>query len=325
MIPQKLKAGDEIRVIAPSRSLSLISEELRDLAILRFKDLGLKVSYSKNAEEVDEFISSSIRSRVDDLHEAFLDKNVKGIFTVIGGLNVNQILKYLDYDLIASNPKIICGFSDITALSNAIYAKTGLLTYSGSHFSSLGMLKGIDYSLEYLKKCLFESGEFQIEASSEWSDDEWYIDQEKREFIENKGYLIINKGQAEGKILGGNLCTFNLLQGTEFFPDIRDAILFLEDDALSNAEIFDRDLQSLIHQPNFKDVKGIVIGRFQKESKVTDEKLIKVIKTKKELDNIPVIANADFGHTTPHFTFPIGGKGSLKADDDGVELIVKEH
>ncbi len=325
MIPQKLKAGDEIRVIAPSRSLSLISEELRDLAILRFKDLGLKVSYSKNAEEVDEFISSSIRSRVDDLHEAFLDKNVKGIFTVIGGLNVNQILKYLDYDLIASNPKIICGFSDITALSNAIYAKTGLLTYSGSHFSSLGMLKGIDYSLEYLKKCLFESGEFQIEASSEWSDDEWYIDQEKREFIENNRHLITNKGQAEGKILGGNLCTFNLLQGTEFFPDIRDAILFLEDDALSNAEIFDRDLQSLIHQPNFKDVKGIVIGRFQKESKVTDEKLIKVIKTKKELDNIPVIANADFGHTTPHFTFPIGGKGSLKADDDGVELIVKEH
>jgi muramoyltetrapeptide carboxypeptidase LdcA involved in peptidoglycan recycling len=84
--------------------------------------------------------------------------------------------------------------------------------------------------------------------------------------------------------LGGNLCTFNLLQGTEYFPALSsNTILFLEDDELSNAVEFDRDLQSLIHQPGFEMVKGLVIGRFQKASKVSDENLIKIIKTKKRI------------------------------------------
>jgi len=320
MTPQKLKAGDEVRVIAPSSSMSIISKELRAVAVKRFNELGLKVTYAKNVEESNEFGSSSIESRVDDLHEAFLDKNVKGVFAVIGGFNANQILSYIDYDLIASNPKVFCGFSDITALSNAIYAKTNLITYSGPCFSTLGMIKGIDYTMEYFKKCLFDSGEYQLEISPEWSDDHWYLDQEKREFIKNDGYLIINQGQAEGRILGANLCTFNLLQGTEYMPDLKDSILFIEDDYESNIKLFDRDLQSLIHQPNFSKVKGIVIGRFQKKSEVSDEQLIKIIKTKKELDNIPVIAGVDFGHTTPQITFPIGGGCKLSVDSEGVEL-----
>ena len=130
MIPDKLKKGDEIRVISPARSLSIISQEMRDIAIKRLTDIGFKVTYAKHVEEKDDFNSSSIKSRVDDLHSAFKDKNVKGILTVIGGFNSNQILRYLDYDLIKQNPKILCGFSDITALSNAIYRKTGLVTYS---------------------------------------------------------------------------------------------------------------------------------------------------------------------------------------------------
>ncbi len=185
MTPQKLKAGDEIRVIAPSMSMSIISQEVKDVATKRFNELGLKVTYAKNVLEKDEFMSSSIKSRVDDVHEAFLDKNVKGIFAVIGGANANQLLSYIDYSLISSNPKIFCGFSDITALSNAIYAKTGLVTYSGPHFSTLGMLKGVDYTIEYFKKCLFKSEEFKIKPSLEWSDDEWFLNQEKREFIKN--------------------------------------------------------------------------------------------------------------------------------------------
>ncbi|MCK5416809.1 LD-carboxypeptidase [Candidatus Parcubacteria bacterium] len=325
MIPQKLKSGDEIRIIAPSRSLSLISKEVREIAIKKFDELGLKVSYSKNVEEIDDFMSSSIKSRIDDLHEAFSDKNVKGILTVIGGYNVNQILDYIDYDLIANNPKIICGFSDVTALFNAIYAKTGLVTYYGPHFSTLGMVQGIDYTVEYFKKCLFESDEFQIQSSIEWSDDTWFLDQEKREFIKNEGYSLINKGKAEGRIIGGNLCTFNLLQGTKYFPKLCDVILFIEDDNESNVLSFDRDLQSLIHQPDFSKVKGIVIGRFQKGSEMNNEKLLKIIKIKKELNNMPIIANADFGHTTPQFTFPIGGRVSLNANDEHINLKITEH
>jgi len=139
--------------------------------------------------------------------------------------------------------------------------------------------------------------------------------------MKNNGFLVINEGKAEGEIIGANLCTFNLLQGTEYMPNFKNNILFIEDDYESKPHHFDRDLQSLIHLPDFNQIKGIVIGRFQKASEMTNEKLIKIIKTKKELNNIPVIANLDFGHTTPIFTFPIGGKVSISSN----EIKVLEH
>ncbi|MBT7902632.1 LD-carboxypeptidase [Candidatus Woesearchaeota archaeon] len=324
VVPNKLKPGDEIRIIAPARSLALLSDDLISLAKKNFERQGFKLSFSKNCREKDMFISSSIKSRVDDLHDAFSDKNVKAIFTVIGGFNSNQILKYLDYDLIKNNPKILCGYSDITAISNAITAKTGLITYSGLHFSTWGMKKEFEYNLDYFKKCLMEEVEFEVKTSKTWSDDPWYIDQETRNIIKNKDFIILNKGTAKGTIFGGNLCTFNLLQGTEFMPDLSDSILFLEDDEESKPHAFDRDLQSLIHQPNFDKVKGIVIGRFQEGSEMTLEKLKYIIESKEELKNIPIIANVDFGHTNPLITFPIGGTATLNVDET-VELKIIKH
>lgn len=325
MIPQKLKKDDEIRVIAPSSSFSIISTENRELATKKLGKLGFKISFSRNAEEIDEFESSSIKSRVSDLHEAFADKNVKGILTVIGGFNVNQILSYLDYNLIKNNPKVFCGYSDITALSLAIYKKTELVNYSGPAFANFGMKKGLDYTVGHFKKCLMAEAPFEIVPSEEWSDDRWYLDQENREFTKNEGELLINEGEAEGKIIGGNLCTLNLLQGTEFMPSIKDSILLLEDDEESNLKLFDRNLQSLIHHPEFSHVRGLVIGRFQKASKTTNEKIIKMIQTKKELENIPIIANSDFGHTSPLFTFPIGGTARLSAKKDAIKLEIIRH
>jgi muramoyltetrapeptide carboxypeptidase LdcA involved in peptidoglycan recycling len=319
MIPPKLKKGDEIRVISPSKSLSIISKETRKITLSRFATLGLKVSFSKNAEETDEFGSSSIRSRVADLHAAFADKKVKAIFCTIGGFNCNQLLKYLDYDLIRKNPKILCGYSDITALNDAIYAKTGLVTYSAPCFSTLGMLKGLEYTVEHLRRCLFEKDVISVRPSKEWSDNLWYLNQKKRTFFKNKGFLVINRGKAEGTIIGGNLCTLNLLQGTEFMPSLNGSILFLEDDHESKPHHFDRDLQSLIHLPEFKGVKGLVIGRFQKDSGMSDVLLKKIISTKNELSRIPVLANVDFGHTTPHITFPVGGRARL--DNNKLEIL----
>ncbi|MCX6796320.1 MAG: LD-carboxypeptidase, partial [Candidatus Falkowbacteria bacterium] len=133
------------------------------------------------------------------------------------------------------------------------------------------------------------------------------------------------EGKASGTILGANLCTFNLLQGTEYFPSLKDSILFIEDDDTSLPYLFDRDLQSFIHLSDFKNVKGVVIGRFQKASKMTNEILTKIIKTKKELDNLPVVADFDFGHTNPLITFPIGGEASLEAKDGRVELFLLKH
>ena len=160
---------------------------------------------------------------------------------------------------------------------------------------------------------------FEIKASENWSDDLWFVDQNKRELITNDGHLVINEGKAGGTILGANLCTFNLLQGTEYFPNLTDSVLFLEDDGMSNAVTFDRDLQSLIHLSDFKSVKGLVIGRVQKSSKITSDLLIKIIRTKKELDNLPVVANVDFGHTDPKITFPVGGEA--KIDGDRIEIV----
>ncbi|CAH2213114.1 S66 family peptidase [Tepidibacter aestuarii] len=325
MIANKLKAGDEIRVIAPARSLGIIDESTRNIANKCLEKMGLKVTFSKNCEKIDEFSSSSIQSRVNDLHEAFLDDNVKCILTVIGGFNSNQLLDYIDYDIIKNNPKIICGYSDITILSNAIYKITGLVTYSGPHYSTFGMEKGIDYTIDYFKKCLMSEEVFELTPSEKWSDDMWFLDQNNRMFYENNGYITVNKGSAKGEAIGGNLCTLNLLQGTKYMPDLKDKIVFIEDTSSSFAEEFDRDLQSLIHQPDFDKVKGIVIGRFQVGSKITKEKIIKIIKTKKELNNIPVIADVDFGHTTPHITFPIGGEVEIVAEYDCSKILISKH
>jgi muramoyltetrapeptide carboxypeptidase LdcA involved in peptidoglycan recycling len=166
---------------------------------------------------------------------------------------------------------------------------------------------------------------FEVVSSEKWSDDKWYLDQEKRKFIKNNGELLINEGEAEGKIIGGNLCTLNLLIGTEFMPSIKNSILFLEDDEESKLKHFDRNLQSLLHQPEFSQARGLVIGRFQKVSEATNEKIIKMIKTKKELDDIPIVANLDFGHTSPLLTFPIGGKAKLSAVSGSMKLDIIEH
>ncbi|MBT4446326.1 LD-carboxypeptidase [archaeon] len=327
MIPRKLKPGDGVRILTPARSLKLhwINQELQDEVIRKLESLGLVVSFGKNVNVKDDFSSSSIQERVDDLHAAFSDPSVKLILTVIGGFNSNQLLKYLDYDLIKKNPKIFCGFSDITALGNAIYAKTGLITYSGPQFFSFGEKKGFDYSLEYFQKCLMSEKSFEIVASKKWSEDLWTKDQQNRNFVKNDGFWVINEGEAEGIIIGGNQCTLNLLQGTEFMPEIKGSILFLEDDYEAHVATFDRDLQSLIHLPNFSEVKGIVIGRFQSASNVTKNLLTQLIKSKKELDNIPVIANVDFGHTNPLITFPIGGTAKLFAKDSKISLEILKH
>ena len=318
--PNKLKKGDEIRVIAPSRSLSMISQETRNIADERFKEVGLKLTFGKNVMERDDFDSSSIDSRVNDLYDAFSDKNVKAVISVIGGFNCNQLLRYIDWNLIKNNPKILCGYSDITVLSNAIFNKTGLVTYSGPHYSSFGQKLYFDYTLKYFKKCFLENESFKVFPSEEWSDDCWYKNQEDRFLIKNTGFFVINEGLAEGTSVGGNICTLNLLQGTEYMPSLENSVLFIEDDDESLAYNFDRDLQSLIHLPSFSGVRGVIIGRFQKKSEITNNLLTQIIKSKKELNEIPIISGVDFGHTDPMISFPIGGDIKLTAKKDNVCL-----
>lgn len=312
--PQKLKQGDKVMIVAPSRSLKIVSEECRKIAEDRLKALGLEVVFAHNTtdDNCDMAISTTAKKRADDINQAFADKSVQAVLTVIGGFNSNETLKYLDYESIKNNPKIFMGFSDITALHAAIYAKTGLVTYYGPHYSSFGMLKGFEYTLDNMKKMLFEKAEHELLPSPEWSDDPWYRDQENREFIKNEGWWHIQDGKASGTIIGGNLCTFILNNATPYQPKFeQDTILFIEDDEESNFANFARNFQALVNRDDFKNVKGLVIGRFQKASQITKEQL-EFMLNKPELKNMPIIANIDMGHTTPIATIPLGGQARIE-------------
>lgn len=325
IVPAKLKKGDEVRVIAPALSLSIISEENRRIADERFKNWGLNLTFGNNTEQIDRFSSSPIESRINDLHEAFEDHNVKMIMSVIGGYNSNQLLSYINWSLIKKNPKIFCGYSDMSVLLNAIFAKTGLMTYCGPHYSSFSEKLNFTYTHEYFQKCLMSDKKFVLHPSSKWSDDKWYQKQNSRHFIKNDGWHVINEGNARGRIIGGNLCTLNLLQGTEYLPILKDTVLLIEDDENTTPAIFDRNLQSLIHQKGFSGVKGLVIGRFQKKSKISWNLLDEIILSKRELTKIPVIADVDFGHTQPIITFPIGGEVLVDLSSNKKHLEILKH
>lgn len=316
-VPAKLQIGDEIRIVAPSRSGAILSEDGVKSATERLESLGFKVTFGTYAFESDLQHSASIEHRIEDVHEAFRDPGVKGILTVIGGFNSNELLPFLDYELIGNNPKVFCGYSDITAIASAITAKTGMITYSGPHFSSFSMDIGREWQTELFKKCLMQEEHFALTPSEQWSDDSWYMDQENRTF-EPTEWKVYNEGTAEGQIFGANLCTLNLLQGTEYIPDLGDSILFLEDDEMTIPETFARDLASLLQVAG--EIRGLVIGRFQRSSKVTDEQIQYILDKHPMLQNIPVLYDVDFGHTQPMFTFPIGGEAVVNSGDCSIEL-----
>ena len=213
-------------------------------------------------------------------------------------------------------------------LLNAIHAKTGITTYYGPNFFKFGMKYGLEYTLEYFVKCLFSDEPYSIFPSEKWSNDKWYRDQEQRNFIANTGPIVIQSGSAEGTIVGGNLCSLNLLQGTEYMPKLKDTVLFVEDDDLAGQNTlgeFNRNLRSLLDMPDAKHIKGIVLGRFQEGSFMTLEKIKLIFDSKPELAGIPIIANVDFGHTDPMITIPIGGTIRISAKGDRIDIGIATH
>ena len=310
MIPPKLNKGDEIRIIAPSGSLSRVRTDVLERALAYLDENGFKVTYSTNCREMDSFSSSSVESRAADLHEAFADPDVKAVMACIGGFNVNQILPYIDYDLIRANPKILCGYSDITALLNAVYARTGLVTYHAPHLAALGFLREREYTHKYLTACLMNEDPISVTPS------------------ETAGsYTVLQEGTCEGEIVGGNLCTLNLLQGTPYMPDLRDKILFIEDDNIMGDYFpyeFDRNLQSLLQVSGAESVRGIVFGRFDESCRLTEDTIRAIVKGKVPA-GIPVVFGTDFGHVFPMISFPVGGRVKLSANGEGIDLRITDH
>lgn len=323
--PPKLKLGDHIRVIAPARSLSLLSQDTIDQAKRKLEEYWFIVSFWKHVSEMDEFLTSFVESRIADLHDAFRDPNVHGILSVVWWYSANQMLDYIDYDLIKNNPKILCGFSDITALSNAIFAKTWVVGYSWPHFSSWAIQYWFEYSIEFFEKCCIQSDPYALYPSSQWSDDEWYLDQEKRNFIENEWYWVLNEGKGDWLILGGHIPCVWAVQWTQYFPIFdKNFILFIEIDEEFSPVIFDRLVQSLIQQSGFPNIQWMIIGRFQHKTKMTRALLEKIIRSKWELAWIPIIANVDFWHTMPFLTFPIWGSATIDTSNKDY-IMIKNH
>lgn len=315
-----MKLGDEIRIITPSKSISFVKQPILDKAVDFFTKQGFKISFGKHVQKLDEFNSSSISDRISDLHDAFADTSVKAIFSAVGGSSANQLLKYLDYSLIKANPKIFCGLSDITTLSNAIYTKTGLVTYSGPHAPLFGAAKCVDYTWEYFQKCLLENETFSVMSSDEYCNHRW-----DKQVSKTPKYWLLNSGEATGVALGGNLLTFNFLQGSEYMPSLKNAIIFIEDNDKETVRDFRNQLQSLLNQKDAASITGLVIGRFQKGSQVTRNLLAEIVKRQTELKHIPILANVDFGHTTPMITVPIGGKVHLAVKRNTYQLNILKH
>ena len=313
--------NNEIRIVTSSGKLNMTEDDINYIKT-KLKDYNITLGKNVN-NSIPEYNCPSIEDRKKDIEDAFLDKNVKAIIIARGGSFSNQLLDEIDYEIIRKNPKIIVGFSDVTSLLNAIYSQTGLKTYYGPNFSVLAMRKGNDYTYDYLNKILNKEEEYYINPATFWSSDKWYKDQENRSFIKNEGMKIINEGYAEGTIIGGNLNTFSLLQGTRYMPIDEKMVLFIEEDNWAGADYlyeFDRRLQSITQQEFFKNVKGIIIGRAQQNVDMSIDRWKTLISMNKKLINIPIVVNADFGHTMPMATFPIGGKCIMSAGDNSIKI-----
>jgi muramoyltetrapeptide carboxypeptidase len=332
-LPSKLKTGDEIRVLALSRSLGGVmqpggfTEEDVTFAISCLESMGLKVTFGRWVRECNAHLTASPEHRLEDIHAAFVDPSVKAILAVSGGIGAIQIVDGLDYKLIAAHPKIVCGYSDVAYLANAIFARAGVPAYYGPNFTSFMMRQGAEHTLASFRKCLFDDAPFDLNPAEKWSDDAWHKDQANRKFHPHDGWWCIQPGKAEGTMLSGSYWVLNMLQGTTYFPTLKGAVLFLEHPAEGKATLMSLDsgLRALSFQPDFSQIRGIVLGRFARSGGVTQANLTELIQQIPAVKHLPVIANCDFGHTTPVATLPMGGRCKIHADISGCSIVITEH
>lgn len=299
-----------IEVISPSSSIS--SVPVSDIEKIKkyFGNVGYEIRFA------DDFHAdiSNTESKVQSLHKAFTNPDVDIVICAHGGFHAINLLEKLDYDLIKKNAKPFIGYSDITVLLNAIYAKTGVPTYYGPLFWSFNNSFEVEYTIRYFQKALNMSGEsYEIEPARSIVD---YMDH-KHVTIRNSDYWVINSGIAEGILVGGHIPTLNLLQGSQYFPDLKGKILLLEMNELDgpySIDIFSRLLMSLKYQSGFDQIRGMLIGAFHSRCQITMNQFSDMIRHIMKPLNIPVIANCNFGHIIPILTLQIGGKIKIDAN-----------
>ena len=301
MIPKKLQIGDTVGIVSPSGAVSKELENQFNKGIDFLKNLGFKVKVGENALKNTLKYSATPQEKADDINSMFADKEVKAIICSQGGANSNSILPLLDFEIIKNNPKIFLGISDITVLLNAIYQKTGLVTFHGNDVIRGFGAEHTDYDEQEFVDRLVKGKIGEVKHNSEWK--------------------CIKEGIAEGVLIGGNLNCLNNLAGTEYQPDFEAKILLLETFDASNApDDVEAELSRLKQMGVFEKIKGLWIGYYNHKSKIPYEEI--VMNVVKDYD-FPILKCDDFGHNTPNTTIPIGTKIKLDATNKQVVLLDK--
>jgi muramoyltetrapeptide carboxypeptidase len=307
---------NEIRVIAPSDSWKIYRADAYERARLRFEDLGYQITCAENIKSVAYLGTASARLRAEDFNNAFKDTSVKAIIALHGGFSANEILPFIDWNVVKANPKPLIGYSDITVLVNAIFAMTGKTAYLGPNLGTIGHTELWEYSLNSLIQAINQTESYTLRPSQE------YLDEETKH--NSVAWVIAQEGTGYGKLIGGNIQSLFLLQGTEYQPNFgHEYILAIEDDSLAKEYTLhglSRNLESILQLPNARqNLRGILVGRFEEASKVTEVDLLRVLQSK-NLNGIPIVTNLDFGHTSPIATLPIGSNVRVNASADNITV-----
>jgi muramoyltetrapeptide carboxypeptidase len=307
--PPRLKQGDTIALVTPG---SYITEQEKEESINNLRGLGFKVIYSDRLMQKNGYFSATDEERAADLNEMFERKDVQGIMCARGGYGCARILPYLDYELIENNPKLLIGFSDVTALHYAIYKKSDLVTFHGpvsiSTFNS--------FSVRNFENVLMNpEQQTELVNSTNGNNNNPY------------GITVISEGKAEGELVGGNLSIVVSMIGTEYDIDFSDKIIFLEE-FLEEPYRIDRMLTQMIQAGKFENAAGVALGVFKTcEPNETNPSfsesfsLIEVLNDRLGKLRIPVVYGLSFGHIADKFTLPFGVKAELNSETKQLKLL----
>ncbi len=274
-----------------------------------------------------DWVSASVKDRVSDFHAAFADPSISAVLSVIGGDHCAQMVQDLDFDLIRSNPKIFCGYSDTTTLLHAIHATTGLVTFYGpALIPEFGEPDGPDREVVdnwqsvvcsstapgELRSVPWQSGESRMDA-----------DPKGRNMIRRtpEPRISLRTGTASGPLLAACLPTMLRLAGTQWWPDLRGRLLVIEcPEAPYDPAWADADLAQLRNLGVFDEIAGLVIGRTDNWSRGDVGTLHALVEQATNRSDFPILAGVEVSHSAPLLTIPNGVRGTI----DGLALSIDE-
>ncbi|MFM9872503.1 MAG: LD-carboxypeptidase [Fimbriimonadaceae bacterium] len=316
IIPPRLKPGDKVALVAPASPIG--KPEDLDSFLIRTRELGLEPVQGPNLEKEFGFFGGTDQERADDLNWAFQNPEIKAVLPIRGGYGCTRILHLLDYQAIKQNPKILCGYSDITALLIAIFQECNLITYHGPVLAS----SISDFADSYFKPTLFgpEPNKDFINPTPETLSPEDHTKVDPAYAIQSLG---TNLKPAHGPIVGGNLSLIAAMCGTPYQIRGKGKIIFFEDISEKPYRI-DRMLTQLIHAGCFKDAAGIICGQFTdcdpKEPEPNEWLVADVIKDRLTPLNLPTITGTAIGHIKHKWTIPVGATVEINPTTGKIHL-----